>query len=179
MTYLCLIFSYYVNQAHRNTLSPRISRKSPMNSQNTTTLNADLERLFYGYRAFTSLPDEILQPLQLARIHHRILYFVARDAGLSVNTLLMRLGISKQALNKPLRELQAKALIVANTAKHDKRVKCLALSPSGIQLEERLSSSQRALLSEAFAKSPESEMGWRKIMSILAAEPQYPAKGPA
>jgi DNA-binding MarR family transcriptional regulator len=156
--------------------SHRASFANPMTPEKTDLLNADLERLFYGYRAFTSLPDEMLSPLQLARVHHRILYFVGRDAGLSVNTLLMRLGISKQALNKPLRELQAKGLIAANTAIHDKRVKRLTLSPSGILLEEQLSNSQRTLLNFAFATSPESEAGWRKIMSILAAEPQTPAK---
>lgn len=133
------------------------------------TLNADLESLFYGYRTFTSLPDEMLAPLQLARVHHRILYFVARDQGLSVNTLLARLGISKQALNRPLRELQAKGLVIASTARHDARVKSLALSESGQVLEEQLSSSQRDLLQQAFAQSPESEAGWRKIMSILAS----------
>ncbi|AZN36340.1 MarR family winged helix-turn-helix transcriptional regulator [Iodobacter ciconiae] len=132
------------------------------------TLNADLESLFYGYRTFTSLPDEILAPLQLARVHHRILYFVARDQGLSVNTLLARLGTSKQALNRPLRELQAKGLVIASTARHDGRVKCLTLSESGQILEEQLSSCQRELLKRSFAQSPESEAGWRKIMSILA-----------
>jgi DNA-binding MarR family transcriptional regulator len=142
------------------------------------TLNADLESLFYGYRAFTSLPDEILAPLQLARVHHRILYFVARDAGLSVNTLLTRLGISKQALNRPLRELQAKGLVLASTAQHDGRVKCLCLSESGQTLEEKLSSSQRELLQNAFAQSPESEAGWRAIMSILAAADQHAIRPP-
>ncbi|MBY0445676.1 MAG: MarR family winged helix-turn-helix transcriptional regulator [Burkholderiales bacterium] len=137
------------------------------------TLNADLESLFYGYRAFTSLPDEMLAPLQLARVHHRILYFVARDAGLSVNTLLARLGTSKQALNRPLRELQTKGLIIASTARHDGRVKRLSLSESGQLLEEQLSSSQRQLLQHAFAQSPESEAGWRAIMSILAAADKH------
>ncbi|WP_293933506.1 MarR family winged helix-turn-helix transcriptional regulator [Iodobacter sp.] len=142
-----------------------------MTKMNTDLLKTDLELLFYGYRAFTSLPDEMLSPLQLARVHHRILYFVGREAGLSVNTLLAKLGTSKQALNRPLRELQEKGLIIASTAKHDGRVKCLTLSQTGIDLEEKLSTSQRDLLSRAFAKSPESEAGWRAIMSILATEP--------
>ncbi|AMC34426.1 MarR family winged helix-turn-helix transcriptional regulator [Iodobacter arcticus] len=143
------------------------------------TLNADLESLFYGYRAFTSLPDEMLAPLQLARVHHRILYFVGRDAGLSVNTLLARLGTSKQALNRPLRELQTKGLIIASTARHDGRVKRLSLSESGQLLEEQLSSSQRQLLQQAFAQSPESEAGWRAIMSILAASDKHAIRPPA
>ncbi|MDW5417082.1 helix-turn-helix domain-containing protein [Iodobacter sp. CM08] len=142
-----------------------------MTKMNTDLLNTDLELLFYGYRAFTSLPDEMLSPLQLARVHHRILYFVGREAGLSVNALLAKLGTSKQALNRPLRELQEKGLILASTAQHDKRVKCLTLSQTGMDLEEKLSTSQRELLSRAFAKSPKSEAGWRTIMSILATAP--------
>jgi DNA-binding MarR family transcriptional regulator len=141
-----------------------------MTKTNADLLNADLERFFYGYRTFTSLPDEMLSPLQLARVHHRILYFVGREAGLSVNGLLAKLGTSKQALNRPLRELQEKELIIASSAIHDKRVKCLALTPSGMDLEEKLSNSQRDLLCRAFAKSPESEAGWRNIMRILAIE---------
>jgi DNA-binding MarR family transcriptional regulator len=150
--------------------SNHVQAYSSMTKTNTDLLNTDLERLFYGYRAFTSLPDEMLSPLQLARVHHRILYFVGREAGLSVNGLLAKLGTSKQALNRPLRELQEKELIIASTATYDRRVKCLTLSQSGMDLEEKLSNSQRDLLSRAFAKSPESEAGWRNIMSILATE---------
>lgn len=150
------------------------SEKPAMTYPPTDLLNHDLELLFYGYRAFTALPDDMLAPLALARVHHRILYFVARDNGLSVNTLLARLGTSKQALNKPLRELQQKGLIIANTASHDRRVKCLTLSDAGKALEEQLSGSQRVLLNKAFAQSPEAEAGWRTIMTILASASPYP-----
>ena len=41
----------------------------------------------------------------LARVHHRILFFVALHPGLSVKDLLACLGVTKQAINIPLRQL--------------------------------------------------------------------------
>ena len=52
----------------------------------------------------------------LGRVHHRILYFVARSPGIAVNALLGVLDVSKQALHAPLRELVDKGLIAATPA---------------------------------------------------------------
>lgn len=140
-----------------------------MSKKNDAKLNTALELLFYGYRAFTALPDEILEQRKLARVHHRILYFVARDPGLSVNRLLSRLCVSKQALNAPLRQLQERGLVVATPSKQDRRVKCLALTEEGIALEAHLSASQHKLLASIFNLcGPEAETGWRMVMTALA-----------
>lgn len=134
-------------------------------------LNAALEMLFYGYRAFTALPDAILAEKGLARVHHRILYFVARQPGLSVNQLLSRLAVTKQAVNVPLRQLQEIGLIIATTSELDRRVKCLTLTETGAQLEARLSASQHELLSSVFNQvGPSAEEGWRQVMAALSGK---------
>ncbi|SFN32907.1 DNA-binding transcriptional regulator, MarR family [Formivibrio citricus] len=140
-----------------------------MSKKNEARLNSALELLFYGYRAFTALPDEILAERKLARVHHRILYFVARDPGLSVNKLLSRLCVSKQALNAPLRELQERGLVISVASEQDRRVKCLNLTEEGMALEAQLSASQHKLLSSIFnICGPEAETGWRMVMTALA-----------
>ncbi len=70
-------------------------------------LNEALELFFFGYREFTAYPDGVLAKRGLGRVHHRILYFVGRNPGVTVGDLLGVLGVSKQALNAPLRRLMA------------------------------------------------------------------------
>ncbi|WP_246120715.1 MarR family winged helix-turn-helix transcriptional regulator [Chitinolyticbacter meiyuanensis] len=133
-------------------------------------LNAALELFYYAYRAFTTQPDALLSARGWGRVHHRVLYFIAREPGLSVNTLLARLGVSKQALHAPLRELQAAALIEARAAEHDRRVKCLYLSDDGVVLERELSGSQRAIMAQVFSGLEDGASdGWRAVMCSLAA----------
>ena len=62
----------------------------------------------------------------------------------SVSTLLRTLGVTKQALNGPLRDLYAQKLITFTRAATDARVKQLSLTPEGRKLEGRLSALQRA-----------------------------------
>ncbi|XLM20002.1 MarR family winged helix-turn-helix transcriptional regulator, partial [Chromobacterium piscinae] len=84
------------------------------------------------------------------RVHHRILFFVARYPKLSVKDLLSFLGVTKQAINIPLRQLMEMGLICSQPAPHDKRVKQLTLSEEGVRLEESLHREQQRLLQTAF-----------------------------
>lgn len=64
-----------------------------------------MEAFFFGYQAFTAKADEMLERRGLSRVHQRIVFFIACYPGLSVKELLARLGVTKQALNIPLRQL--------------------------------------------------------------------------
>jgi len=103
-------------------------------------------------------------------VHHRILHFVVRLPRPSVKELLRTLGVSKQALNGPLRDLYAQKLITFTRAPDDARVKHLSLTPEGRRLEGRLAALQRAQFAAVFdAEGPAAEAAWRKVMSSLAA----------
>ncbi len=134
-------------------------------------LREAIELLYFSYRAFTAGPDRILQKRGLGRVHHRILYFISCNPGLSVNELLDVLQISKQALNTPLRQLASMNLVDNARAPHDARVRELRLTAEGKKLEARLSGTQMLQLEEVFASAgSKAERGWREIMSRLASE---------
>jgi DNA-binding MarR family transcriptional regulator len=136
-----------------------------------TVLHQAIELFYFGYRAFTAPPDHILEQRGLGRVHHRILYFVGRHPQISVNALLNTLGVSKQALNAPLRQLLEMQLIAMNTARHDRRVRELALTENGAELEEQLSSTQMKLLQTAFEQAGNSaESGWHQVMDCLCKQ---------
>lgn len=133
-------------------------------------LRAAIEHFYFGYRAFTARPDRILAERGLGRVHHRILYFVGRNPAISVNALLGILGVSKQALNAPLRRLVELGLIAMVPGAHDRRVRELTLTGAGVELESRLTGSQLALLGEVFAAVGEqAEAGWLAVMMRLEA----------
>lgn len=130
-----------------------------------------IEHLYFAYRAFTELPDKILNKRGLGRVHHRILYFVGRNPGTTVNALLGTLQVSKQALHAPLRQLLAMQLIAMETAAHDGRVRHLVLTRTGARLEAQLSGTQIAQLRHAFERAgPEAQDGWNRVMAALVGD---------
>lgn len=132
-------------------------------------IEADIELMFYAYRAFTEQADARLAERQWSRVHHRVLYFIARNPGIAVNQLLTKLGVSKQALHGPMKALQAAGLVEARSADADKRVKNLFLTEQGSKLEHELTSPQRELI-----QLLETELGqditaaWRTMMLALS-----------
>jgi DNA-binding MarR family transcriptional regulator len=139
-------------------------------------LNEALELLHFGFRGATRRPDEILAAYGFGRVHHRVLFFVGRNPGVSVGGLLGILGVSKQALNRPLRELTERGLVEAAPGVANRRQKLLRLTEAGAELEERLSGSQRERFAEVFSRlDPRDERGWRNVMRLLA-ERSIPAR---
>ena len=128
-----------------------------------------LEAFFFGYQAFTVRADEILARRGLSRVHHRILFFIAAYPELTVTTLLGHLGVSKQALNIPLRQLLEMHLGESLPDEQDRRKRLLRLSAEGLKLERALSQEQARLLDKAFAEAgtPAVE-GWVAVNRALA-----------
>ncbi|MBS1169099.1 MAG: transcriptional regulator, MarR family [Burkholderiaceae bacterium] len=128
-----------------------------------------IELFYFAYRSFTALPDKILERRGLGRVHHRILYFVARHPGMTVTSLLNTLQVTKQALNSPLRQLIDMGLVATAKAEHDRRAKELRLTESGQQLEQQLTATQLRQLNEAFiAAGKNAQPGWHQIMQSVA-----------
>ncbi len=133
-------------------------------------LDAALEAVYFGFRALTAQPDALLHRLGYARVHHRILYFVARHPGCSVGELLAIMGVSKQYLHRPLRRLVEDGRVTAERDPGDRRIKRLTLTPEGRDLEARLTGAQKRRLAAVFqAAGAEAEAGWRRVMALLAA----------
>ena len=136
-----------------------------------SALNQALELFHFAFRAFTAKPDQLLEARGLQRVHHRILYFIGRNPDIRVSGLLSILGVSKQALHAPLRQLLAMNLISDSPDATDKRGKCLALTAEGQKLEASLSGAQRKLLAQVFEQvGVDSESAWRAVMGQLVGQ---------
>ena len=135
----------------------------------STSQRQIMEAFFGAYRAFTAKPDEMLARRGLSRVHHRILFFIAHRPGLSVSDLLSRLGVTKQALNIPLRQLGEMQLVDSAPAADDKRKRLLALTAEGAKLEQKLRQEQIRTLQQVFGDvGEEAVAGWLKVNAALA-----------
>jgi len=166
------IMSIWLTQYPRHTTaSSKTMTDTSTDGQRETAVRLAIEQFYFGYRAFTSQPDRILAQRGLGRVHHRILYFVGRNPGLSVNELLTILEVTKQALNAPMRQLVEMRLVAITTAEHDRRVRQLALTPGGKKLEAQLTGTQLKQLQAVFEQAGESaEAGWFQVMQKLSGK---------
>jgi len=132
-------------------------------------LNLALESMHFGFRAMTYKPDQRLAELGLSRVHHRLLYFVARHPGCSINELLDTMRITKQYLHRPLRQMIERGYIVQRSDTSDRRVRRLALTARGKKLEHELTEAQRRRFAQIFKKvGPTAEKHWREVMAMLS-----------
>lgn len=112
--------------------------------------NELIELLFFAYRDFTAGPDDELMAYGFGRAHHRTLHFVSRNPGLMVAELLDILRVTKQSLNRVLKQLIAEEFIYQKQGDGDKRRRHLFLTPKGQKLADKLGNIQSAQISTSF-----------------------------
>jgi DNA-binding MarR family transcriptional regulator len=131
-------------------------------------LRKGIEAMFFAYRAFTADPDRILETYEYGRAHHRAIHFINRQPGLTVNTLLGVLGVTKQSLNRVLRTLIEDGLVESRVGRIDKRERHLFLTERGGALERELSDAQRARMRAAYrAAGPSAVAGFRQVLEAM------------
>src|SRR3546814_18579167 len=82
--------------------------------------------------------DQTLAQQGLGRAHHRALYFISRQPGLTVSELLKLLAITKQSLGRVLNDLFERGYIQSTTGTRDRRQKLLHLTETGAELADAL-----------------------------------------
>ncbi|WP_373505592.1 MarR family winged helix-turn-helix transcriptional regulator [Aestuariivirga sp.] len=120
-----------------------------MSDQDTLAL---IELLFFAYRDFVSDPDEILGQFGFGRAHHRVVHFVGRDPGMTVQQLLDILRITKQSLGRVLKELIDKGYVYQKEGETDRRQRLLYLTEKGEELRQRLMAPQISRIRRAVAQ---------------------------
>ena len=139
-------------------------------------LRQGIEMMFFAYRGFTAYPDLILAEHGYGRAHHRAIHFIGRKPGLTVSELLGILGVTKQSLNRVLRELVNNGLVESRIGKRDRRQRNLHLTADGKALEKELSNAQRQKMRKAYsAAGPEAVQGFRTVLNAMF-EPQAAAQ---
>ena len=112
-----------------------------------------IQLLLYAYRETFSDPLEILKKNSLGAAHYRTLHLVERNEGINVNELLIKLKITKQSLNRVLKELKRLRLIKQVRDKNDTRRKLLYLDQNGKKFYQQVFESQKKRIFNALKHS--------------------------
>ena len=128
-----------------------------------------LELMFFGLRGMTREADEYLAGLGLSRVHHRILFVLARREAVVMGELVATLGVTKQAMHRPMRQLLEVGLVSVDRDPARRRFKVVALTEQGRQVECEASDRERRVMQAAFdSAGQDSVEGWRWVMREVA-----------
>ena len=112
-----------------------------------------IEQLFYAYRETYSDPKEILKKYSFGTAHHKAIHLIERHEGLTVSELLSKLKITKQSLNRILRDLINSKAILLKKGEIDSRHRQIFLNEKGKKLSEEIFSEQKKRIYNAFKNS--------------------------
>ena len=90
-----------------------------------------IQLLFYAYRETFSDPKEILSKKLFGPAHLRSLNLIERHPGINLSELMFKLKITKQSLNRVLRDLIKSKMIKQVKDENDTRKKNLFLDKEG------------------------------------------------
>ncbi|HET6309357.1 MAG TPA: MarR family transcriptional regulator [Rhodopila sp.] len=124
--------------------------------------------LFFAYRDFTNVADQVLDELGLGRAHHRALHYIGRNPGITVSGLLAILRITKQSLARVLNALVDQGYVAQAPGFEDRRLRLLTLTGKGQALEQRLFQVQRDRIAYAYRiAGPQAVVGFRAVMRAV------------
>jgi len=147
---------------------PRLPPSTPVVDVGDAEMRLAQDLLFFAYRDFTNVADQVLEELGLGRAHHRALHFIGRNPGITVSGLLAILRITKQSLARVLNTLVDEGYVGQAPGYEDRRLRLLTLTDKGKALEHRLFDSQRAKLTEAYRSAgPQAVQGFRAVMRAM------------
>jgi len=127
-----------------------------------------IQLLLYAYRETFSDPIEVLKKNSLGAAHHRTLHLIERNQGISVNELLVKLKITKQSLNRVLRDLKKSRIIKQVKDQSDSRRKLLYLDQVGKKFYNEIFESQKKRIFNALKNSDsESVLKFKEVLKKI------------
>jgi DNA-binding MarR family transcriptional regulator len=144
---------------------PKLPQPTPVVDVGDAEMRMAQDLLFFAYRDFTDVADQVLAELGLGRAHHRTLHFIGRNPGITISGLLAILRITKQSLARVLNALVDDGYVSQAAGYEDRRLRLLTLTEKGKALERHLFDAQREKLSKAYrAAGPQAVQGFRTVM---------------
>ncbi len=117
-----------------------------------------IEKLFLTYRDTFSDSKSVLNKYSLGIAHNKVLHIVSTYKGITIGELLAKLKITKQSLNRILRDLIKIDVITFKKGSKDTRVKHVYLNEKGEKIFEEIFSKQKKRIYSALLSSSAKEV---------------------
>ncbi len=127
-----------------------------------------IEKLFLSYRDTFSDSKTVLNKYSLGIAHNKVLHILSTYKGITVGELLNKLKITKQSLNRILRDLIKINVITFKKDAKDTRVKHIYLNQKGEKIFEEIFSKQKKRIYNALLNSSAKEVvDFNKVLKKL------------
>ena len=117
-----------------------------------------IEKLFVSYRETFSDSKKILDKYSIGLAHHKVIHLVSMYEGISISELLKKLKVTKQSLNRVLKDLIKLDIIIFKKDDQDTRVKHLFLNEKGKEIFNEIFNIQKKRIYNALLNSSSEEV---------------------
>ena len=117
-----------------------------------------IEKIFVGYRETVSDAKKILDKYSIGIAHNKVIHLISLYEGITISELLKKLKITKQSLNRVLKDLIKLNAIIFKKDENDTRIKHVFLTEYGIKLFNEIFSIQKKRIHNAFLNSRAEEI---------------------
>ena len=117
-----------------------------------------IEKLSITYRETFSDSKKILNRYSIGLAHHKVIHLISMYHGISISELLKRLKITKQSLNRVLKDLIKLEIIIFKKDNKDTRVKHVFLNDKGKKIFNEIFNLQKKRIYNALINSSSEEV---------------------
>ena len=117
-----------------------------------------IEKLFVSYRETFSDAKKVLDKHSIGLAHHKVIHLVSTYQGISISELLKRLKVTKQSLNRVLKDLIKLEILTFKKDDQDTRVKHVFLNEKGKKIFNEIFDLQKKRIYNALLNSSSEEV---------------------
>jgi len=117
-----------------------------------------IEKLFVRYRETFSDAKKVLDRYSIGLAHHKVIHLLSMYQGISISELLKRLKVTKQSLNRVLKDLIKLEIIIFKKDDQDTRVKHVFLNEKGKKIFNEIFDLQKKRIYNALLNSSSEEV---------------------
>ena len=117
-----------------------------------------IEKISMSYRETFSDAKKVLDKYSIGVAHHKVINLISLYDGITISELLKKLKITKQSLNRVIKDLIKLEVVDFKKDKKDTRLKHIFLSEKGEKLFNEIFSVQKKRIYKAFLNSTSEEV---------------------
>ena len=130
-----------------------------------------IEKIFVSYREIFSDAKKILDKYSIGVAHHKVIHLLSLYEGITISELLKKLKVTKQSLNRVLKDLIQLEVIDFKKDKKDTRLKHVYLNDKGLKLFEEVFTIQKKRFYKALLNSNSKEvLNFNNVLKKLINE---------
>ena len=117
-----------------------------------------IEKLFVSYRETFSDSKKILEKYHIGLAHQKTIHLISMYEGIAISELMRKLKVTKQSLNRVLKDLIKLDMIFFSKDKNDTRVKHIFLNDKGKKIFKEIFEVQKKRIYNALLNSSSQEV---------------------